>query len=106
MAETRRKSASEKKCRSSHGRAKPAPEKSPDQRAFSSLFSFFREKALGKSLLCLFLLLVLPALNLLLSWNQLDRFLLFCGLELLALLIIAWSLFLYRRHQNSGRKNE
>lgn len=106
MAETRRKSTSEKNSRSSHGRAKPTPVKSSDPRAFSSLFSFFREKPLGRSLLCLFLFIMLPALNLLLSWNQLDRFLLFCGLELLLALIMAWSLFLYRRHQNSGRKNE
>lgn len=46
----------------------------------------------------------LLGLNLLLSWNHLERFAVLCGLELLVGMIAGWSVYLLRRKRDAEQE--
>ncbi len=60
----------------------------------------------GKTVLFIAAVVLLFFLNLLLSGDSLERFTLFCGLEILLAIVIAWAIFFLRRKKDSEEDQE
>lgn len=65
--------------------------------------AFLLEKGWGRFLLCVLMALLLVGLDLLISQNRLELFALLFGLELIVVLVAAWSLYLWSRSRAARR---
>lgn len=84
--------------------AKKAAPKRSSKRAeanpeIRSVRIFFKEKALGRFLFALLVVLVLTAINMIVSGDRLETFCLMLGLELIAAIFGGWVIYLVNRRK-------
>lgn len=81
-------------------------QKEHEEKALTRFFKFFLDNRLGQQLVLPTVLILLTLFNFLLSGDHLEGFAVLVGLEILIAIVIGWTVYLYRRHQATGRINE
>lgn len=74
--------------------------------AFHTFLVFLRYNALGRFLAFAFILVMVILINILLSGNELETFALITGIELVVLMILAWTVFLLKRNTKEETEEE
>lgn len=73
---------------------------------FHSLLAFLRYNAFGRFISILFLISLVFTLNILFSANDLEKFALITGIELVVVMIAGWTVFLIKRNSTADNEEE